>query len=317
MDVGRKIEEVKKAIGTVLVGKEKITELLFIAMLCRGHVLLEDVPGTGKTVLAKTLAKLCDAKFRRIQFTPDVLPSDVTGIQFFNPKDQDFQLRPGPVMTNILLADEINRATPRTQSSLLEVMEEGQVTIDGETLKIPSPFIVIATQNPIDTQQGTFALPEAQMDRFLLQMKVGYPSIEQEQQMLQMYKEEDPFESLNVVFTIEELLELQQVMKQVQFTQDVEKYLLHIVRETRQSPLVEVGASPRGTLALMCASQAKAFITGRSFVTPNDVKEMARYVLPHRLVLSIEGSMRKTKQQVLDDILEKVEVPVESGSVQS
>lgn len=236
---------------------------------------------------------------------------------FFNPKDQDFQLRPGPVMTNILLADEINRATPRTQSSLLEVMEEGQVTIDGETLKIPSPFIVIATQNPIDTQQGTFALPEAQMDRFLLQMKVGYPSIEQEQQMLQMYKEEDPFESLNVVFTIEELLELQQVMKQVQFTQDVEKYLLHIVRETRQSPLVEVGASPRGTLALMCASQAKAFITGRSFVTPNDVKEMARYVLPHRLVLSIEGSMRKTKQQVLDDILEKVEVPVESGSVQS
>ncbi|MEB1809866.1 MAG: MoxR family ATPase [Bacillaceae bacterium] len=312
-----KITQLKASIGKVLVGKEEMTELMVIALLSRGHVLLEDVPGTGKTMLAKSMAKCLDATFRRVQFTPDVLPSDVTGIQFFNPKEQAFELRPGPVMTNILLADEINRATPRTQASLLEVMEERQVTIDGETLQLPSPFIVIATQNPIDSQQGTFALPEAQMDRFLLQIKVGYPDLLEEQKMLKMYRENEPIDSLEVVLTLDDIKEMQQNIKKVKMTDEVEMYILHIVKETRTSPYVEVGVSPRGTIALMRASQAKAYVSGRDYVTPQDVKEMARYVLAHRLVLSIEGSMRKTKQDALEEILAKVEVPVEAGSDRS
>ncbi|MDE5416256.1 AAA family ATPase [Alkalihalobacterium chitinilyticum] len=312
-----KINELKSSIGKVLVGKEEMTELMVIAILSRGHVLLEDVPGTGKTMLAKSMAKCLDATFRRVQFTPDVLPSDVTGIQFFNPKEQAFELRPGPVMTNILLADEINRATPRTQASLLEVMEERQVTIDGETLPIPSPFIVIATQNPIDSQQGTFALPEAQMDRFLLLIKVGYPDLLEEQQMLKMYRENEPIDSLEVVLTLDDIKEMQQNIKKVKMTDEVEMYILHIIKETRSSPYVEVGVSPRGTIALMRASQAKAYVSSRDYVTPQDVKEMARYVLAHRLVLSIEGSMRKTKQDALEEILAKVEVPVEAGSDRS
>lgn len=317
MNQTERVAQLKSSIAKVLVGKEDMTELIVIALLGRGHVLLEDVPGTGKTMLAKSIAKSLDARFRRIQFTPDVLPSDVTGISFFNPKKQEFELRPGPVLTNILLADEINRATPRTQSSLLEVMEEGQVTIDGETVKLPSPFIVIATQNPIDSQQGTFTLPEAQMDRFFLQINVGYPTLGQEQQMLKMYRENEPIESLQVVLTLKEIEEMQHAMRKVSITDDVEKFLLTIVKETRNSEYIEVGVSPRGSLALMRAAQGKAFISGRDFVTPKDVKEMARHVLAHRLVLSIEGSMRKTKQEALEEILNKIEVPVESGAEQS
>ncbi|RXI98635.1 MoxR family ATPase [Anaerobacillus alkaliphilus] len=315
MNRNEKITEIKSSIGTVLVGKEDMTELVMISILARGHILLEDVPGTGKTMLAKSIAKCLDAKFRRVQFTPDVLPSDVTGIQFFNPKEQGFELRPGPVMTNILLADEINRATPRTQSSLLEVMEERQVTIDGETLPLPKPFIVIATQNPIDSQQGTFTLPEAQMDRFLMQIKVGYPTLKEEKQMLSMYRESEPIESLKVVLSLNEIEEMQNELKKVTLSDDVETYMLKIIAATRQSEFVEVGVSPRGTLALMRAVQARAYILGRSFVIPEDVKVMAPYVLSHRLVLSIEGSMRKTKEEVLLEILGKVEVPVEAGAV--
>ncbi len=310
-----KITEIKSSIGTVLVGKEDMTELVMISILARGHILLEDVPGTGKTMLAKSIAKCLDAKFRRVQFTPDVLPSDVTGIQFFNPKEQGFELRPGPVMTNILLADEINRATPRTQSSLLEVMEERQVTIDGETLPLPKPFIVIATQNPIDSQQGTFSLPEAQMDRFLLQIKVGYPTLSEEKQMLSMYREAEPIDQLKVVLSLADIEEMQNDLKKVTLSDDVETYMLKIISATRQSEFVEVGVSPRGTLGLMRACQARAYIYGRSFVIPEDVKVMAPYVLSHRLVLSIEGSMRKTKEEVLLEILNKVEVPVEAGAV--
>lgn len=315
MNRQEKVKRLKDAIGTVLVGKEKMTELVLIAILARGHILLEDVPGTGKTMLAKSIAKCLEAKFRRVQFTPDVLPSDVTGIQFFNPKDQEFQLRPGPVMTNILLADEINRATPRTQSSLLEVMEERQVTIDGETLPLPKPFIVIATQNPIDSQQGTFTLPEAQMDRFLLQINVGYPTLAEERQMLSMYREVEPIDSLDVILTLEEIAEMQSELKKVAISADVENYMLKIITTTRQSEFVEVGVSPRGTLGLMRAIQARAYIHGRDYCSPEDVKEMAPYVLSHRLVLSIEGSMRKTKQDVLDEIVKKVEVPVEAGAI--
>ena len=315
MNSQEKIAEMKSSISTVLVGKEEITETVMISILARGHILLEDVPGTGKTMLAKSIAKCLDAKFRRVQFTPDVLPSDVTGIQFFNPKEQAFELRPGPVMTNILLADEINRATPRTQSSLLEVMEERQVTIDGETLPLPTPFIVIATQNPIDSQQGTFSLPEAQMDRFLLQIKVGYPTIDEEQKMLSMYRETEPIDSLEVVLTLEDISKMQTELKKVTISKDVETYMLKIITETRQSEFIEVGVSPRGTLGLMRAVQARAYINGRDYVSPEDVKLMAPYVLSHRLVLSIEGSMRRTKEEVLKEILKKVEVPVEAGAV--
>ncbi|QOY33809.1 AAA family ATPase [Anaerobacillus isosaccharinicus] len=310
-----KIAKIKSSIATVLVGKEEMTELVVISILARGHILLEDVPGTGKTMLAKSIAKCLDAKFRRVQFTPDVLPSDVTGIQFFNPKEQAFELRPGPVMTNILLADEINRATPRTQSSLLEVMEERQVTIDGETLPLPKPFIVIATQNPIDSQQGTFSLPEAQMDRFLLLIKVGYPTLAEEKQMLSMYRESEPIDSLEVVLTIQEIEEMQNELKKVTLSEDIETYMLKIIAATRQSEYVEVGVSPRGTLGLMRAIQARAYIHGRDYCLPEDVKVMAPYVLSHRLVLSIEGSMRKTKEDVLMEILKSVEVPVEAGAV--
>ncbi|MFN7250560.1 MAG: AAA family ATPase [Anaerobacillus sp.] len=310
-----KITKIKSSIATVLVGKEEMTELVVISILARGHILLEDVPGTGKTMLAKSIAKCLDAKFRRVQFTPDVLPSDVTGIQFFNPKEQAFELRPGPVMTNILLADEINRATPRTQSSLLEVMEERQVTIDGETLALPKPFIVIATQNPIDSQQGTFSLPEAQMDRFLLLIKVGYPTLAEERQMLSMYRESEPIDTLEVVLTLEEIEEMQNELKKVTISEDIETYMLKIVAATRQSEFVEVGVSPRGTLGLMRAIQARAYIHGRDYCLPEDVKVMAPYVLAHRLVLSIEGSMRKTKEDVLLEILKSIEVPVEAGAV--
>lgn len=307
--------KMKEAISTVLVGKEEVTELVMIALLSRGHVLLEDVPGTGKTMLTKTLAKLIDGKFRRVQFTPDVLPSDVTGIQFFNPKEQSFELRPGPVMTNILLADEINRATPRTQSSLLEVMEEGQVTIDGETLTLPKPFIVIATQNPVESQQGTFALPEAQMDRFLMQIQVGYPNMQEEQQMLKMYKSQEPLENLAAIVSLQEIAEMQKEIRKVELSEPVESYLLKIIRATRESESVELGVSPRGTLALMHSAQARAYLQGRSYVIPEDIKALAPHVLCHRLVLTMETSMKRTKEDVFKDILKNVEVPVEAGAV--
>lgn len=309
------LEKIKGAVSTVLVGKEEVTELVTIALLSKGHVLLEDVPGTGKTMLTKTLAKSIDGKFRRVQFTPDVLPSDVTGIQFFNPKEQVFELRPGPVMTNILLADEINRATPRTQSSLLEVMEEGQVTIDGETLPLPSPFIVIATQNPVESQQGTFALPEAQMDRFLMQIKVGYPTLQQEQEMLKMYKEKEPIEDLGAIVSLEDITQMQQEIRKVQLAEPVETYLLKIIRATRESESVELGVSPRGTLALMHSAQARAYIQGRDYVMPEDIKALAPHVLCHRLVLTMETSMKRTKDEVFKDILNSIEVPVEAGAV--
>lgn len=296
----------------VIIGKDEVVELLFISLLNKGHVLLESVPGTGKTMLAKSFAKTMDASFKRIQFTPDVLPSDVTGIQFFNPKEQNFELRPGPIMTNILLADEINRATPRTQSSLLEVMEERQVTIDGETLSIPGPFMVLATQNPIESQQGTFPLPEAQMDRFFIQIDLGYPTKEEEKEIMNKYRLGEPIKQMTSFFTKEEVMELQEQVKQVKVSPVVEDYILEIVQMTRNHEEIELGVSPRGTLALMRAAQGAAFVNGREYVTPEDVKKMAPYVLSHRLVLTMEGSLKKTNKQVVTEVLARVVVPVEA-----
>ncbi|OZM57992.1 magnesium chelatase [Lottiidibacillus patelloidae] len=307
------VEMMKNEIGKVIYGKEDIVELLMNALINRGHVLLESVPGTGKTMLARSLAKTIDGDFKRVQFTPDVLPSDVSGIQFFHPQKQEFQLRPGPVMTNILLADEINRATPRTQASLLEVMEERQVTIDGETLPLPNPFIVVATQNPIEAQQGTFPLPEAQMDRFFMQLDLGYPNLEQEKEMMQKYRKEEPFKQLLSIFSKEDILSLQEQVKEVTLSEVIEDYLLAIVDKTRKSDEIQLGVSPRGTLALMKAAQAKALMEGRSFVIPEDIKFVAPYVLTHRIVLSIEGEMKFTKHGVIKELLETVEVPVEIG----
>lgn len=306
------VKQLKQKMADVIIGKEEVVELLFNALINKGHVLLESVPGTGKTMLAKSFAKTVEADFKRIQFTPDVLPSDVTGIQFFNPKEQTFELRPGPIMTNILLADEINRATPRTQSSLLEVMEERQVTIDGQTLPIPGPFMVVATQNPIESQQGTFPLPEAQMDRFFIQLDMGYPTFEEEKQILNRYREDDPIQHLTALFSKDEILDFQQDVKKVKVSSVVEDYILEIVHATRSQEEIEVGVSPRGTLALMRAAQGSAYINGREYVLPEDVKKMSPYVLSHRIVLTMEGSLKKTNKQILNEVLSRVTVPVEA-----
>lgn len=308
----KQVDLLKKELSNVIIGKDEVVELLFISLLNKGHVLLESVPGTGKTMLAKSFAKTMDARFKRIQFTPDVLPSDVTGIQFFNPKEQNFELRPGPIMTNILLADEINRATPRTQSSLLEVMEERQVTIDGETLSIPGPFMVVATQNPIESQQGTFPLPEAQMDRFFIQIDLGYPTKEEEKEIMKRYRLDEPIKHMTSFFTKEEVMELQDQVKQVKVSSVVEDYILEIVHMTRNHEEIELGVSPRGTLALMRAAQGAAFVKGREYVIPEDVKKMAPYVLSHRLVLTMEGSLKKTNKQIVTEVLARVVVPVEA-----
>ncbi|MCF6408358.1 AAA family ATPase [Pseudalkalibacillus salsuginis] len=309
-----KLEEMKKSIGKVLIGKEESVEFILVALLARGHVLMEDVPGTGKTMLAKSIAKSIAGSFRRVQFTPDVLPSDVTGIQYLNPKTREFETRFGPVMTNVLLADEINRATPRTQSSLLEVMEERQVTIDVITNALPDPFIVLATQNPIESH-GTFPLPEAQMDRFLLKLNVGYPSLQEERQMMRAYRNEEPIEKLKPVFTTEEIVFMQKMIKEVRLSEEIEEYILRIILETRKSKNIEVGVSPRGTLAFMRALQAYAWLHGRDYVIPEDCKKLAPVVLAHRLVLSMEGELRKTQLQIIMDILDVIEVPVESGAI--
>lgn len=307
------MERLKNNVRKVLAGKDEIVELIFIAMICEGHLLMEDVPGTGKTMMAKIVAKSIKGTFRRIQFTPDLLPSDVTGIRFFNPKTQTFELKMGPVMTNILLADEINRATPRAQSSLLEVMEERQVTIEGETFAIEPPFLVIATQNPIESQ-GTFSLPEAQMDRFFMQISSGYPSFDEEKEMLHLHRLGNPLEQIESVIEKESIASLQEQVRQVKIDESVENYLLNIVRATREHDWVANGVSPRGTLAFMRGVQAKALISGRDYAVPDDVKVMAPFILSHRLVLSMEGELHATKHQVINDVLEHTEVPVETGA---
>ncbi|MYL70124.1 AAA domain-containing protein [Halobacillus litoralis] len=311
-----KIRKAKETIGRVILGKDEVLELLFVSIIADGHALLESVPGSGKTKLAKSFAKVMDGRFSRIQFTPDVLPSDVTGIKFFNPKTQEFELREGPVMTNVLLADEINRATPKTQSSLLEVMEEKQTTVDGETLKIAPPLFVIATQNPVEGNHGTFPLPEAQLDRFLFKIDMGYPAQQEEKNILRTYQKDEPFETLTPQITLGEILQLREQAKDISIAEDTLNYLLDLVRLTRENENIDLGVSTRGALAFMRASQARALLLGNHFVRPEDVKFLAPYVLEHRVVLSMEGAIRKTKSQVVREVIQEVPVPVEEGSVQ-
>ncbi|TFE00335.1 AAA family ATPase [Jeotgalibacillus salarius] len=298
-------------VGKSVVGREKEIELLTIALLQGGHVLLESVPGTGKTLLAKSFAQAAGGDFSRIQFTPDVLPSDVTGLHYFNPETRKFELKKGPVMTNFLLADEINRATPRTQSSLLEVMEEKQVTIDGETLHSDFPFMVIATQNPVESQQGTFPLPYAQLDRFMFKLPADYPQFNEESLILKQWiaKEDQPL--LNEVLTIEELKKAAAEVRDVSIHNEMVDYILTLIRTTRSHPSIEWGASPRAAVTLLKAAQGSAFIHNRNHVIPEDVKNLFHYVLGHRIQLTAEASLMKNNEQILSEVLLSTDAPVE------
>ncbi len=304
-------ERVRANIARVIVGKDSIVELLLVALLCEGHILLEDVPGTGKTTLARALARSIDCEFRRIQFTPDLLPTDVTGLSYFNLKLSEFQFRPGAIFANVLLADEINRATPRTQSALLEAMQERTVTIDGVTRPLPRPFIVLATQNPVELE-GTFPLPEAQLDRFMMRVEVGYPAAEEEVEILNRYDRADPLAELVPVTTGADVLALQQAARAMHVADVVRRYIVDVVRATRGADEVQLGASPRASLALHHGGQALAALRGRDFVKPDDVKELAAPVLAHRLILTPEARLRgRSPTEVVRALVARVAVPVE------
>lgn len=294
-----------------LTGKEKETRLLLCALAAGGHVLLEDVPGTGKTVMAKSLAKSLDADFARIQFTPDLLPTDVTGLSIWDAKAGEFTFKPGPVFTNILLADEINRATPRTQSALLECMEERQVTESGVTRKLAEPFLVVATQNPVEIQ-GTFPLPEAQLDRFLVRLKMGYPDTQGAMQILRRFISQSPLEELQPVVKREEIVEAQKALKDVEASTPVMAYITALCERTRQFEQVQLGVSPRGMLALLRASQAHALVEGRDFVTPDDVRAMAEPVLAHRIVVRGMYGRSGQGELIVAEALKSTPVPTES-----
>jgi MoxR-like ATPase len=297
-------------VSQVIIGKDEVIRLALVALLSEGHVLFEDVPGIGKTTLSKALARSWGCTFSRIQFTPDLLPSDVTGIYWYNQKTQAFEFRPGPIMGQIILADEINRATPRTQSALLEAMQEGQITVDRETFTLPRPFLVLATQNPIELE-GTFPLPEAQVDRFLLKTNMGYPSEAEENDLLLRYARQDPLTALDPVTTPEQIMQMQQAVREVRVEVQVRTYLVRVVRATRTHPAVELGVSPRGALALYRASQAWAAIFGRDYVLPDDIKALAPSVLTHRIHISPQTRLRgRTPEEVLAEIVNQVPAPV-------
>jgi len=310
VDFAQFTQALQRNVSQVVIGKAPVIELLLVALLSDGHVLIEDVPGIGKTTLAKALARSINSSFARIQFTPDLLPSDVTGISFFNQKAQTFEFRQGPVFSQLLLADEINRATPRTQSALLEAMQERQVTVDTETYALPRPFLVLATQNPIELE-GTFPLPEAQLDRFLLQIRLGYPEPVEEEEMIIRYQREEPLAQLQAVASIEDVLALQAQVRDIHLSDDMRRYLVKVVRATREHPSVELGVSPRGTLALTRASQALAALRGRDYVIPSDVQHLAGAVLTHRIHVSPQTRLRgRTPDQVVAEITGTVPAPV-------
>jgi len=311
-DIRAFLEAITSNVEKVIVGKRPAIELVLISLLCEGHVLIEDAPGTGKTMLARAVAISTGLEFKRLQCTPDLLPSDVTGVSVFNQKKREFEFKPGPIFCNILLADEINRATPRTQSALLEAMGEGQVTADGVTYPLPEPFMVLGTQNPIEFE-GTFPLPEAQMDRFLMRLSLGYPGLDEENVMMQMQQMAHPIDSLTQVVEKERIPELQRLVRRIQVVDSVRRYILELVNATRDNPALALGASPRGSLALFRSAQALAVMRGRDFVIPDDVKHVAVPCLAHRLVLNPENTLGgETSQGVIEELLRQIEVPLAS-----
>ncbi|KQU56345.1 AAA family ATPase [Bacillus sp. Leaf406] len=306
-----KVEGIIQNIEKVMIGKREVAELSVVSLLAGGHVLLEDVPGVGKTMMVKALAKSVGADFKRIQFTPDLLPSDVIGVSIYNPREMEFTFRPGPIMGNIILADEINRTSPKTQSALLEGMEESSVTIDGMTRKLDKPFFVMATQNPIE-YEGTYPLPEAQLDRFLLKMKMGYPEPEEEMEVLNRAQKNPPIEDLVPATTLAELIRLQEEVKDIFVDDTIKKYIVDIAHRTRIHANVYLGASPRGSIALMKACQAYAFLRGRSYVVPDDVQFLAPFVFSHRIIMKSEAKYEGvTPEDVVERVIARMPVPVQ------
>ena len=309
-DFQDRIKRLTDNVEKVIVGKKEVIELVLVTLLCRGHLLMEDVPGLGKTMLARAIAGSLSLRLKRVQFTPDLLPSDITGVSVYNQKQGEFEFRPGPVFTHVLLADEINRATPRTQSSLLECMEESQVTVDGTTYTLPSVFMVIATQNPIELQ-GTYPLPEAQLDRFLMRIRMGYLPADQEVTLMEMQLGGHPIHSLSPVVSEEELKGVQDGVREVYIDRSIKRYIVDLVDATRAHPHLILGASPRGSLALMRSSQAMALLRGMNYVEPSLVKLVARWVLAHRIAVKPQSRLKgMTQEKILEEILNSVPVPV-------